>query len=214
MALTLTGTATTPYGISVENQDILNPAGGAIKVLSNGVEVTEASITLTGAYATNFDGYISYFGLIQIGNFPSTDNNVLTFRYGDQNIVGKDAIGGNELQFSVPNQTTPFNLNAGVPFQIFFDIDEVYGCTDEYALNYLPEATDDDGSCEYDEVSFDINNDGDSNILDVVQTVEIVLNEPNPSLDNYQMLDLNNDNTINVLDVILMVSFILGRIGL
>ena len=30
-----------------------------------------------------------------------------------------------------------------------FDIDEVPGCTDNAANNFVPEATDDDGSCDY-----------------------------------------------------------------
>ena len=210
--ITVTGTFTNPNGASVENQDILNPAdaAGGIKVFSDGVEQTNSLQIGGGVYYTPPDfEYTSFVGGFQLLDFPS--GTTLTFKYGEQNLVGKDAFGGNEIQFQIPDINAQFALPD---FQIYFDFEEVYGCTDEYALNYLPEATDDDGSCEYDEVSFDINNDGDSNILDVVQTVEIVLNEPNPSLDNYQMLDLNNDNTINVLDVILMVSFILGRIGL
>ena len=142
-------------------------------------------------------------------------NDLVYFRidlrdYGYENYLETNIVGQIQDFFGVGT----FIVNEGLPIDFSYVPSLIEGCTDEYALNYLPEATSDDGSCEYDEVSFDINNDGDSNILDVVQTVEIVLNEPNPSLDNYQMLDLNNDNTINVLDVILMVSFILGRIGL
>ena len=52
----------------------------------------------------------------------------------------------------------------------------------------------------------DLNNDGAINVLDVIDTVNIVL-----GLENYnELADINGDNMINVLDIVAMVDIILN----
>ena len=145
--ITVTGYFANPNGASVEYQDILQPAdaAGGIKVFSDGVEVTN-SLTLGGGiyYVPAGSEYTSFVGGFQLLDFPS--GTTLTFKYGEQNLVGKDAFGGNEIQFQIPDIDAQFALPD---FQIYFDFEEVFGCTDEHATNYNSSATDDDGSCEY-----------------------------------------------------------------
>ena len=63
------------------------------------------------------------------------------------------------------------------------------GCTDPYANNYDPDSIIDDGNCEYNDceevfnegyelgaLSGDINLDGEHNILDIVESVNMILN--------------------------------------
>jgi len=85
---------------------------------------------------------------------------------------------------------------------------EVPGCTDPVALNFDPNATIDDGSCEYG-LPGDINQDTILNVLDIVSQVGFIMGtlEPNP----YQFWagDLNGDEILNVLDVVLLVGLIM-----
>ena len=50
----------------------------------------------------------------------------------------------------------------------------------------------------------DVNGDGIVNVLDVILTVNVILNEEYNTL-----ADLNNDNSVNVMDIILIVNIIL-----
>jgi acetyl esterase/lipase len=56
-------------------------------------------------------------------------------------------------------------------------------------------------------ISGDINTDGDLNILDVVLLVNIILGIENTSA----IADMNNDGVINILDVVILVNQILGN---
>jgi len=49
----------------------------------------------------------------------------------------------------------------------------IYGCTDKTATNYNPNATIDDGSCEF--LWCDINHDGAVNVIDVVSLVTVII---------------------------------------
>ena len=53
----------------------------------------------------------------------------------------------------------------------------------------------------------DVNYDGVVNILDVIQTVNMVLGNQEP---NFESADLNEDGEINVLDIIQIVNIILN----
>jgi len=80
------------------------------------------------------------------------------------------------------------------------------GCMDPLALNYDPDATIDDGSCEFPGMG-DANGDGIRNVVDVVLLVDIALNP-----ENYAFLfwmDLNDDTFINILDIVMLVDWIL-----
>ena len=52
----------------------------------------------------------------------------------------------------------------------------------------------------------DLNNDGNIDILDIIQVVNLILS--NEFLENG---DLNNDSTIDILDIILLVNIILNN---
>ena len=82
---------------------------------------------------------------------------------------------------------------------------ECVGCTDQWALNYDPIYTIDDGSCEYPGFG-DLVPDGSLNVLDVVALVEHVLEE----FEYVSFADLNNDGYINIIDIVILVDVILN----
>jgi uncharacterized protein (TIGR02145 family) len=82
--------------------------------------------------------------------------------------------------------------------------DEIYGCTDPEATNYNPDATVDDGSCEYDCSLGDVNCDGSLNVLDIVLAANMVL------ADEYdEIADVNGDGELNILDLVTLVNWVL-----
>ena len=56
------------------------------------------------------------------------------------------------------------------------------------------------------ELEGDINSDGEVNILDVVDLVNIVLD--NEEINDYS--DINSDGVVNIIDIILLVNLIVG----
>ncbi len=78
------------------------------------------------------------------------------------------------------------------------------GCSDSWAVNYLPFYTIDDGSCEYLGIG-DISMDGIINVVDIVILVDVILNGE----DYIFYMDLNNDDHINIVDIVIMVDIIL-----
>ena len=62
-----------------------------------------------------------------------------------------------------------------------------------------------------DTVLGDANGDGITNILDVIQLVNFVLNTNEADNCQFTALDLNNDNVLNIMDIILLVNEILGN---
>ena len=84
-----------------------------------------------------------------------------------------------------------------------------YGCTDPDAVNYDPDATLDDDSCEYDFLPGDLNGDNTVNVTDIVILVGIILSgEPaDPAL--LIIADLYEDGVLSVLDLVIMVDIIL-----
>ena len=60
-------------------------------------------------------------------------------------------------------------------------------------------------------IAGDVNNDGLINILDVIQTVNIILGaNPNPTDYELWAADMNQDGNIDILDIVLIVNTILG----
>ena len=78
----------------------------------------------------------------------------------------------------------------------------IYGCTDDTATNYNPDATDDDGLCIY---LGDVNGDTVVNVQDIIILVNMILNNQNDSVG-----DLNSDGIVNILDVVQIVNIILS----
>ncbi|MBC8255874.1 MAG: hypothetical protein H8E85_01025 [Candidatus Marinimicrobia bacterium] len=62
-----------------------------------------------------------------------------------------------------------------------------------------------------DTIMGDANGDGITNILDVIQLVNFVLDSDDASDCQFYALDLNNDNVLNIMDIILLVNEILGN---
>ena len=81
---------------------------------------------------------------------------------------------------------------------------ECIGCTDEWALNYDPIYTIEDGSCVYPGMG-DINGDSAVNIIDVVALVAVVLEGE----EYIFFMDLNNDLYLNIIDIVIVVDIIL-----
>ena len=81
----------------------------------------------------------------------------------------------------------------------------------EWMIYVLDELT--GGSSEG--IAGDVNNDSLINILDIIQTVNIILGS-NLSPTDYELwaADLNQDGNINILDIVLIVNTILGWQGL
>lgn len=71
--------------------------------------------------------------------------------------------------------------------------------------NKLPQNSPDGNYCPQQEIQGDLNADGIINILDIIQTINIILYQT----DYNQTADLNNDDTINVLDIVILVGLIL-----
>lgn len=84
----------------------------------------------------------------------------------------------------------------------------VLGCTDPTALNFNPDATEDDGSCVYGLLG-DVNIDSEVNVVDVVLLVNIILEFNDYSLEQLVLGDFNQDGILNVIDVVQIVNFIL-----
>jgi len=126
-----------------------------------------------------------------------------------------------EATVEIPNQTsyqTRFKVKA--LGSIWFDITNINtaiiysagvdGCMDVEACNFSPEATNDDGSCEYPELGFDCDgNDtcpvdvNDNGIVDVGDVL-LVLSDFS-CLSNCEY-DVNGDDMISVADILLLLS--------
>ena len=81
----------------------------------------------------------------------------------------------------------------------------------EWMMYVLDELTGDSS----DGIAGDVNNDSLINILDIIQTVNIILGANlNPTDYELWAADLNQDGNIDILDIVLIVNTILGRQGL
>jgi|GEM_PF-683606 uncharacterized protein (TIGR02145 family) len=82
---------------------------------------------------------------------------------------------------------------------------ECYGCSDQWALNYDPSFTIDDGSCDYPSIG-DISMDGFINVNDIVLLVGVVLDGE----DYVDYMDINQDSYLNIIDIVILVDIILN----
>ena len=95
--------------------------------------------------------------------------------------------------------------NSGLTFFDGTYNNVISGCTDPNALNFNPDATLDDDSCEY--MLGDVSGDNIVDILDVVQIVNMVTG----NVTSVPAADINDDDIINILDIVLVVNIILGN---
>lgn len=97
-----------------------------------------------------------------------------------------------------------------------------YGCMDDTACNYDSNATANDDSCVYVEEILpcgcfdfqhgDLNFDCQTDIVDVVNIVEMVIHETPFTEQELMICDINSDTTVNVVDLVMIVSFIIGAL--
>ncbi len=102
--------------------------------------------------------------------------------------------GGNQLCNGVPSCVeSSSNLNSSIdPLYYSFEITVEQECDEECSI-------------------MDINEDGLVNVIDIVNTVNIIFNTIDPT--DYQLCaaDANADGTINVVDIVTIVNFILSQ---
>ena len=79
------------------------------------------------------------------------------------------------------------------------------GCTDPSSPNYNPNALVDDGTCDLG----DVNDDGQLNVLDIVQIVNYVLGNLEFNDSQISFADVNFDGLVNILDIVTLVNMIL-----
>jgi uncharacterized protein (TIGR02145 family) len=84
-----------------------------------------------------------------------------------------------------------------------FNDNECVGCTDQWALNYDPSSTIDDGSCDYPSIG-DISMDGFINVNDIVLLVGVVL----VGEVYIEYMDINQDAYLNIIDIVILVDII------
>ena len=80
-------------------------------------------------------------------------------------------------------------------------INEMYGCSNEFATNYISSAVYNDDSCIF---GGDFNQDNNIDINDVIILVNLII-ENQLGIDT----DLNDDSNTDILDVISLISFII-----
>ena len=93
-------------------------------------------------------------------------------------------------------------------YQFTMEVETVLGCTDPWAMNYDPEATEDDGSCEYFPTG-DLNQDNLVNVIDVIRVVNIIFGV---EVSDWELwaADVNGDGVIDVLDIVWLVNCIMA----
>ena len=111
------------------------------------------------------------------------------------------------------NGYTVYHLNQelAIKFTTNHTVDDenliILGCTDEFAMNYNPDANDDDDSCEYYPVG-DLNQDVLVDILDIIILIDIIMGDI-PSEYEQWMGDQNEDGLIDVLDIVMIIECIM-----
>ncbi len=88
---------------------------------------------------------------------------------------------------------------------------QTFGCTSEFAENYMPEANINDGSCLYAFEFGDINRDTVLDILDVIVMIEIILEYYTPEPIDEFFGDIYPDGNITIYDIVLLVNLILEQ---
>ena len=100
--------------------------------------------------------------------------------------------GGNQLCENVPDCiASSSNLNSSVdPLYYSFEITLEQECEEECS-------------------PADLNNDGISNVIDIVAMVTIALNQTPPTDEELCVADLNSDGIVNVIDIVSLVNLVL-----
>lgn len=180
----------------------LSPSvGDVVKSYVNGSLTFSTTITTAGYYGVQFLTSEPNETLVDLTIQPNgLDIELFAYSYAPNQPIVEDIFSGN------PPQVITLNFQFNV------------GCTDPTACNYDEDATIDGDNCYYTDCEEcenpplgDINQDCEIDVLDVVQTVEVVLQDSLPTEEQLMMSDMNGDGSIDVLDIVLLVGIILGR---
>ena len=159
----------------------------------------------------SYDGYdILIKSYIDILHFPRYNNETISNALDNTMTLVEyitepqgEAIGWHPDGFGYYTISEESN---NIPSHLYF-YPRIVGCMDDNSTNYNPYALEEDGSCLYDTLIGDFNNDNNIDILDIVILVEGILNLTTDELDG---ADINNDGGTNILDVIQLVNLILS----
>ena len=128
-------------------------------------------------------------------------------------IESPDKNSGIEFLFNYDYSDTSFDLQDMMQITFTSDMSYVPGCMDLNAINFNPNASVDDGTCEFEEclgLIGDLSGDGSWNVIDVIALVNCVLQANCDETGNGCVKDINNDDDWNVMDVVELVNCILN----
>jgi len=104
-------------------------------------------------------------------------------------------------------------IELGSTVQFKFSASDLSYPGDSGSGGSLVEAAIDDFLLEavsFESIQGDINLDGQLDVLDIVNMVNLILDSDNPSSDDLALADLNYDSMLDVLDIVLLVNLILN----
>ena len=104
-------------------------------------------------------------------------------------------------------------IDLGSTVQFKFSASDLSYPGDSGSGGSLVEAAIDDFLLEavsFESIQGDINLDGQLDVLDIVNMVNLILDSDNPSSDDLALADLNYDSMLDVLDIVLLVNLILN----
>ena len=100
------------------------------------------------------------------------------------------------------NPCNPWECWGGQWYEIIIDCAEQEGVPCEGGVYVSPEEGE---CCSICVLSGDLNGDGTINVIDIVMTVDLILN------DNYDLVgDVNEDGQLNVIDIVMLVNWVLN----
>lgn len=157
-------------------------------------------------------GYNDNLGCSNATTFPSSWATSNPGTYTTTLAISGDLSGEGEWTFTLANGWTgsgPVNLDVTLTPSYLCEVPaDVPGCTDLLACNYNPEATSDDGSCEYASCAPTCPGDIDGDGLIAVSDILVLLGDfgcvipAEPECPG----DANNDGTTNVNDLLVILS--------
>ena len=130
---------------------------------------------------------------------------------GDDGTMPNYPINGDSITFKFYDYSSNQVLNAFSLYNLplwqenqFFNIQNLYSCSSDYLML-------NDGSCVTNCMG-DPNLDGQIDILDVIEMIDLIINcetPPNCFLDSLECTDYNNDQMVDIIDIILVINTIL-----
>jgi len=98
--------------------------------------------------------------------------------------------------------------NNGIPAYLYF-YPRTVGCMDTLANNWNPYAEETDGSCVYDPLLGDINQDGELSLHDALLSINYILGLTELNPEQILAGDMDGDGHINIFDVFLLLKNII-----